>query len=206
MLSLEWNALGKFPQNAQRTIIIAAWAVGLAWSAAADGQQRAIDTQKSTMTVRVYKAGLLSALGHNHEIAAPIVRGSVDTSARQVQLYANAGALQVRDPDASGKDRAEIQSTMLGPEVLDAQRYPEIVFRSTAVEAAGPNSWTVEGTLTLRGRARPVAVAVRYADGHYIGSSRLKQTDFGITPVKVAGGAIRVKDEIRIDFDIQLMR
>lgn len=177
-----------------------------AWCATVSAQPRAIDTAKSVMSVRVSRAGVLSPLGHNHEIAAPIARGTVDVVARQVELWANAGALEVRDADGSDKDRAEIQNTMLGPEVLDARRYPEIVFRSTAAETVGAGSWIVHGNLTLHGETRPVAVEVREAAGHYLGTARLKQTVFGITPVKVAGGAIRVKDEIRIEFDIQLAR
>jgi len=174
--------------------------------AATSPQQHAIDAKKSVMTVHVYKAGLLSALGHNHQISAPITRGSIDTSGHQVELHSNAAALQVRDPDVSDKDRAQIQSTMLGSEVLDAERYPEIVFRSTSAEPAGAGSWSVHGDLTLHGQTKPVQVEVRETGGHYIGTSRFRQTDFGIKPVKVSGGAIRVKDEIRIEFDIQLAR
>ena len=54
-------------------------------------------------------------------------------------------------------------------------------------------------TLTLHGQTRVVAVEARETGGHYLRSSRFKQTDFGIKPVKVAGGTIRVKDEIRIE-------
>jgi hypothetical protein len=36
----------------------------------------------------------------------------------------------------------------------------------------------------------------------YKGSARLKQTEFGITPVTVAGGAVQVKDEVTLDFDV----
>jgi polyisoprenoid-binding protein YceI len=158
------------------------------------------------MTVRVYKAGVLSALGHNHEIAAPIVGGSVDLAARHVELQAQTRALEVRDPGVSDKDRAEIQSTMLGPEVLDAERHPEIAFRSTGAESSGAGSWKVEGNLALHGQTHTVVVEVREEGGHYVGTSRFKLTEFGIQPVKVAGGSIRVKDEIRIEFNIQLAR
>lgn len=158
------------------------------------------------MTVRVYKAGVLSALGHNHEILAPISGGTVDALAHSVELRTKAGALQVGDPGVSDKDRAEIQKTMLGPEVLDAEKYPEIVFRSTGVESAGAGSWKVQGDLTLHGATRAVTVEVREAGGHYVGGCRLKQTDFGIKPIKVGGGTVRVKDEIRLEFDIQLAR
>ena len=39
-----------------------------------------------------------------------------------------------------------------------------------------------------------------------VGSARLRQTEFGIKPPKIAGGTVRVKDEIRLDFDIQRAR
>lgn len=178
----------------------------LAVAPAAQPQQRAIDVHASTMTVRVSKAGLFSALGHDHEIVAPISGGSVNAMARQVNVSVNAAALKVKDADISETDRAQIQTTMLGPEVLDVQHYSTISFRAIRAEATGPSTWTVEGNLTLHGRTRPVVIVVRENSGHYIGSSRFKQTAFDITPIKVAGGTIRVKDEIRIDVDIQLAR
>jgi polyisoprenoid-binding protein YceI len=174
------------------------------WMCTAAAQPRAIDAQKSGMTVRVFKSGLFSAFGHDHEIAAPIADGVADVEGRRVELRAKASTLRVRDPEASDKDRQEIQKTMLGPDVLDVERYPQIVFRSTSVEPAGPGSWTVPGELTLHGQTRPITVQVRERDGHYVGAVRVKQSDFGIKPIKVAGGTVSVKDEVRIDFDIQL--
>jgi polyisoprenoid-binding protein YceI len=175
----------------------------LAWTAKA--QRHAIDTAKSVMTVRVYKAGVLSAFGHDHEIAAPITGGNVDSAGHHVELHTNASGLRVRDPKASEKDRDEIQKTMLGPDVLDADRYPEIVFRSTAVEPMGPGLWKVQGTLTVHGQTQPVTAEVREkTTGRYAGNALFKLTDFAIKPVRIAGGAVKVKDEIRIEFDIQL--
>ena len=173
---------------------------------AANAQQHTIDKQKSVMTIHVFKAGVLSAFGHDHEIAAPIASGAVDTAAHHVELRVEAGALQVRDPKGSEKDRAEIQKTMLGPEVLDVTRHPEITFRSTAAESSGAGAWKVHGSLTLHGQSKPVTVEVTEKAGHYVGQALLKQTDFGINPVRVGGGTVRVKDELRIEFDIQLTR
>jgi polyisoprenoid-binding protein YceI len=175
-------------------------------AAAAMAQPRAIDAEKSVMTVRVFKAGFLSAFGHEHDVAAPIARGSADPAAHRVELRVNAAALRVLDPKASPSDRAEVEKTMLGPEVLDAAHYPEIVFQSAGVEAAGPGSWTVKGSLQLHGRTGPVTVAVREQGGHYVGTARVKQTDFGMKPVTAAGGTVRVKDEVLIEFDVQLSR
>jgi polyisoprenoid-binding protein YceI len=173
---------------------------------AAIAQPRAIDTEKSVMTVRVSKAGMLSGLGHDHEISAPVANGTVDTASHQVVLRVNARSLRVMDQGISDKDRAEIQSNTLGLPVLDAEHFPEIAFQGTGAASGGNGAWTVNGNLTLHGQTRPVTVTVQEAAGHFKGVSRLKQSDFGITPIKVAGGTIRVKDEIQIEFDIQLAR
>ena len=178
----------------------------IALAPAANAQQRAIDTAKSVLTVRVYKAGVFSTFGHDHEISAPVASGNVDAAARRVELHVHASTLRVRDKDASEKDRAEIQKTMTGSEVLDVPQYPEISFRSTSAESAGANAWTVRGELTLHGQTHPVTVEVREQNGHYLGASRLRQTEFGIKPIKIAGGAVKVKDEVQIEFDVQLMR
>ena len=40
-------------------------------------------------------------------------------------------------------------------------------------------------------------------NGSYHGSARLRQTEFGITPVSIADGSVKVKDEVRIEFEIR---
>jgi polyisoprenoid-binding protein YceI len=168
-------------------------------------QQRQIDTSKSVIVIHVGKSGVFSGFAHDHEIGAPISSGNVNMSAPlSVELRVDARTLRVRDADASEKDRKEIQTTMLGPEVLDSERHQEIEFKSGTVEALGASHWTVRGELTLRGQTRPVTVEVEEKAGHYTGRATVRQSDFGIKPVKVAGGTVKVKDEVRVEFDIQL--
>ena len=62
----------------------------------------------------------------------------MNTAARKVELHINANSLRVRDPEASEKNRNEIQKTMLSPEILDVEHYPEILFRSTRAEPLAP--------------------------------------------------------------------
>jgi polyisoprenoid-binding protein YceI len=122
-----------------------------------------------------------------------------------VELWIKSGQLKVKDPDLAADKRAEVQKTMEGPAVLDVQRFPEIHFRSTAVKAAA-NHWTVLGNLELHGRTQPVTVEVSEDNGRYRGSASFKQTDFGIPPVSVAGGTVKVKDNVKMEFDIVLSR
>jgi polyisoprenoid-binding protein YceI len=175
--------------------------------AAANSDAREIDSSHSTMMVHVYKSGLLSAFGHNHEIQAPIQAGQVkESGSPSVELRVDARKLRVLDTEVSSDTRAQIQETMLGAQVLDADHFPEIRFQSAGVEPKGPNHWIVRGALALHGKNRPVAVEVSLNDGHYRGSATVKQTDFGITPVTVAGGTVKVKNEVKIEFEIALMQ
>jgi polyisoprenoid-binding protein YceI len=185
----------------RRTVFLAAVSVvcGLGVSA----QQHNIDTQKSTLTIHVGKTGLFSGLGHEHEVRASIHSGTADTGSHpEVEVHVDARALRVIDKDASEKERAEVQKTMLGPEVLDSERHQEIVFKSTGAEAAGQGQWTLRGNLTLRGQTRPVTVQVTLKDDRYTGAATVKQTDFGIKPPGKAG--VRAKDEVKIAFDVRL--
>jgi polyisoprenoid-binding protein YceI len=166
-------------------------------------QQHNIDTQKSTLTIRVGKTGVFSALGHEHEVLAPIHSGVAETGSHPtVEVRVDARALRVIDKDDSEKNRAEVQKTMLGPEVLDSEHYQEIVFKCTDVEPNGEGRWALRGNLTLRGQMRPVSAHVTLKDGRYIGETTVKLTDFGIRPPGKAG--VKAKDEIRIQFDLRL--
>jgi polyisoprenoid-binding protein YceI len=161
-----------------------------------------IDAQRSVMMVRVFKSGMFSAFGHEHEISAPIKQGSLNENSRSVELAVDARQMKVMDKDVSEKDRSEIQETLQGPKVLDSGKFPEIHFHSSAVESNGDGRWRVRGDLTLHGQTKPITFEVHGKDGHYQGSAELKQTDFGIQPVSVGGGTVKVKDTVRIEFQI----
>jgi polyisoprenoid-binding protein YceI len=185
----------------RRTVFLAAMSLMCVLGVSA--QQHNIDTQKSTLTIRVGKTGAFSGLGHEHEVRAPIHSGTADTGSHPaVEVHVDARALRVIDKGESEKDRAEVQKTMLGTEVLDSERHQEIVFKSIAAEPAGPGQWTLRGNLTLRGQTHPVTVHVALKDGRYTGDTIVKQTDFGIKPPGKAG--VRAKDEVRIEFDVRL--
>ena len=97
-----------------------------------------LDLKRSTVTIFVSKSGLFSALADNHTIRAPLAGGSISAEPPlAVEVSIQAADLVVLDPDLSASKRAEVQTRMLGPEVLDVKTYPQITFASTAVEPAG---------------------------------------------------------------------
>jgi len=174
----------------------------LAYIAVQGQEQRQIDVQKSKLTVRVYKSGLFSAFAHDHEITAPITHGVFQEANPSVELTVDARKLRVVDPEVSDKDRAEIQATMLSAKVLEAEKFPEISFRSSKIERLGADKWAVQGDLSLHGQTRPVKVEVERQSGIYRGSATVLQKDFGIEPIRIAGGSVKVKNEVRIEFEI----
>jgi polyisoprenoid-binding protein YceI len=165
-----------------------------------------LDLAASKVSVHVEKSGLFSAFAHNHTIAAPLASGRLDLQNRAIELKFRSQDMKVMDPGVSASDRADIEHTMKSDQVLDPERFPEITFTSTSVEPAGeasaPKSYLVHGNLTLHGVTKPIEMPVSLSEGHYTGRVTLKQTDFSITPVRIGGGTIRVKDPIEIVFEI----
>ena len=179
----------------------------VAATAALAAESRPIDADRSTLTVFVYKAGLFSAFADDHIIRAPIASGSIsDDAPRAVEVVVRSASLEVLDPKLAADKRSEVQSRMLGPEVLDSQKYPDITFTSTAVEPAGPDRWTVTGRLSIHGKTHPATFSVARKDGRYRGTVVVKQRDFEIQPISIAGGVVKVKDELKVEFDIVASR
>lgn len=164
--------------------------------------QTAPAARNSTITIHVGKTGLFSGLGHDHTISAPVSRAVIDPKSKSASITVLTKEMKVLDPEASEKDRQEVQATMLGPKVLDAQKYPEIHFASTRIEQTSAGDFRVSGNLELHGTTRQLEFSVTGTPDHYSGKTKLKQTDFGIQPVSVGGGTVKVKDEIELEFNV----
>jgi len=178
----------------------------LSGAAAMHAESRAITVQGSSLTVFVYKTGLFSAFADNHVIRAPLVEGSVsEEPPLAVSVLVHSAELEVIDPGLAPTRRAEIQARMLGSEVLDATRYPDIAFTSTAIDVTGLERWTVTGRLTIHGQSRVVMFTVTRRSRRYRGDVSLKQRDFGIEPITVLGGTVKVKDELKVQFDVAVL-
>jgi polyisoprenoid-binding protein YceI len=166
-------------------------------------EDAAIDVQRSTISVHVGKAGLLSAAGHDHTIAAPISSGIMRESATpRVEFTIETAKMTVQpDPKVDAKTQAQIQKDM-EEMTLETRKFSEIAFKSSRVDKLAGDQWKVDGDLSLHGVTKPIVLNVKRAGDSYTGHTTLKQTDFGIKPISVGGGMIKVKDQIEIDFAI----
>lgn len=182
-------------------------------SAPAENDIYLIEAGLSRFTVRGAAGGLLSGLGHNPIVAirdyTGEVRGDPATPAQaSLTLKIRAASLTVEN-DASEKDRREMQRVML-EEVLEAPTYPGIAFASTRVTQLENNHVQIDGDLTLHGVTRPQRIVAHLAiTGDLLrvfGEFTVRQTDYRIKLASVAGGALKLKDELKFTFDIVARR
>lgn len=195
-----------------RTAAIAL-ALTLAPAARAAERTYVVDASASRMVVSVERAGLFSFAGHRHEVEASGIEGRIVAVAEEVarssvSLRFPAAGLKVSGKGEPAEDVPKVQSKMEGPEVLDVARFADILFRSTAVEgreAGGVFNLRVSGELTLRGVTRPLVLPLRVTLKDDVleaaGQAVLKQTEFGMQPISVAG-VVKVKNELGLDYKI----
>ena len=95
---------------------------------------------------------------------------------------------------------------MLSKSQLDIEHYPVMKFTSTQIETQSPETYTVTGTLTIRGVTQLVTflaqVEQREPALHIQGSFRFKQSSFGYEPYSALFGAVRNQDEVLLHFDV----
>jgi polyisoprenoid-binding protein YceI len=184
-------------------------------SAGPQSEEFRIDAASSKMVVNVGRSGIFGFAGHDHEVIAPVLDGSVtlnrtDVSRSKLAIRFDASAMKVTGKGEPAKDVPEVQRVMLSREVLDVERHPTIAFVSESI-AVGKRSASgmqlrINGKLTLRGVEHRVTVPteVELASDRLTakGKAEVKQSDFGIHPVSAGAGTVKVKDEVELLFTI----
>jgi polyisoprenoid-binding protein YceI len=177
----------------------------------------AIDGRSSRLTVRAFATGLLAAMGHNPTIGIRDFNGELKFNpdkleASSLKIIIKSSSLSVQD-DISAKDLREMERLM-NQEVLETARFPEIVYEAPSISVTKSAdmlySAMLKGTLTLHGVSRSQPINVRVALlGSMLrasGDFSLSQTDYDIKLVSVAGGALKLKDELKFSFEIVARR
>ena len=181
--------------------------------------------------IKTGRAGLAARAGHDLTIeitrwsarvtvpaagdadAGPAGAGAGGGVAASVTADLDLGSLAVREGAGSAKpltdrDRREIENT--ARKILGQGVHATAVFTSTLVVApgaAGGPGGAVEGTVALNGRSKAVRIQLAAAAAdRYRGTATVKQTDFGITPYTGFFGALKLRNEIGVEFEADLNR
>ncbi|HTU48165.1 MAG TPA: YceI family protein [Bryobacteraceae bacterium] len=177
----------------------------------------AIDAEMSRVTVRPFASGTLSAAAQIPTLTvrdltgeAHFRAGTLDSASVQIKI--EAASFTVVE-DVSEQERQEIEHT-LHRDILEADKYPEIVFSTSNVSAskAGDGQYWINliADVSLHGvtGSEPVAAQVVVAgDTLFVrGELTVVHSTYKIKPVALAGGALRLRDEVKCLFDIVARR
>jgi polyisoprenoid-binding protein YceI len=172
-----------------------------------------IDVRASRFRVQAFVTGMLARMGHNPTIGIRDFSGEMKFDPDKLQaggfhLVIKTASLSVQD-DINDKDRREIERLM-SQEVLETSKFPEVVYDASNITitkmADALYSAAVSGNLTMHGvtnsQTIPVRVALFGSMLRASGDFSLEQTDYNIKLVSVAGGALKLKDELKFSFEI----
>ncbi|MEC5160553.1 hypothetical protein ACFDR9_002306 [Janthinobacterium sp. CG_23.3] len=173
----------------------------------------AIAPLASLIAITVRRAGALAHLGHDHVVASHTVEGFIapkqgraDFHFRLDQLSVDEAELREQAGLATQPSAAAIDGTrnnMLN-KVLDAARFPDVTVQVTRAATHTPGA-PLGVAITLHGVTRTMSIPVEFElnkVGDMVASGRLtlKQSDFGLVPFSVMGGAMAVQDQMELRF------
>jgi polyisoprenoid-binding protein YceI len=164
----------------------------------------------SSFAFAVRHSGVFWYRGSLSDVAATL-RGDGDGDGDALALEGSA-----RVDSISVVEPAAMRASVLGPEFFDAERHPEITFRSTAVSLDSDGLVALDGELTIRGVTRPVTASGHYAPprpssfGEIAGlqlQTSFDRRDFGFDwQMELPGGGIAVGWDVEVDIDLLLKR
>ncbi|HVW70882.1 MAG TPA: YceI family protein [Steroidobacteraceae bacterium] len=176
--------------------------------------------------MRIFRGGPLAKAGHNHVIASHALHGTLyvpsdparvtfQVDVPVAELTVDEAALREQEhsdefpPEVPDSAKQGTRKNMLGPALLDAERYPDVLLEAERLEpvaSGAAGDWLAHVRVTVRDCVSSVVVPAHSAsgDGSVVvsGEFPLKQTDLGLTPFSALLGALQVVDEMQVRFRI----
>ena len=190
-----------------KTAIAMAIVVALPVLAHADTWQ--IDSSHTSVEFTVRHMMISNVKGQFQKTTGTITANGNDPASAKIDVTIDASSVDTR---VERRD-AHLKS----PDFLDVAKYPTITFKSTKVEADGPNKWKMTGDLTVHGVTKPVVLDVEGSGPpiQVMGNTRagasattkIKRSDFGLTWNKaLEAGGVLVGDEVAISIDVEAVK
>ena len=176
-----------------------------------------IDTRASQFTVQAFASGLISTVSHCPKIAIREWTGEVQvaasaTGSSSLKVRVKSASLEVVD-ELRESDRLEIQRVMK-MEVLEVDRFPDIAYESSEVRLEKQKQdlyrASVVGKLSLHGATHDheffSQVALGSDTARAYGNFSVRQSDYNIRIVSIAGGTLKLQDELKFSFYVVARR
>ena len=190
-----------------RTLAMVALASSLAASAAAAPETLVIDRNHSDVSFKI-RHFVSNVSGRFTDFAGTIVADPAKPEAATVEFTVKSASI-----DTSQENR---DKHLRSADFFDAEKFPEIAFKSTKVKTVGKNKYEVAGDLSMHGVTKPVTLAVTYLGSVGAGkdekfgfeaTTTLNRKDFGIIWNKALDtGGYMLGDEVPISINIEAAR
>jgi polyisoprenoid-binding protein YceI len=162
--------------------------------------------EPSSFAFAVRHSGAFWYRGTLSDVAATL---HADDDALVLAGSARVDSISVTEP-------AAMRASVLGPEFFDAERHPEITFRSSDLRLTENGRVDLDGELTIKGTTRPITAGGRYAPPRQssfgvIAGLELRTSfdrrEFGFDwQLELPGGGDAVGWEVRVDIDLLLIQ
>lgn len=163
-----------------------------------------------TLLLKTRRTGLGRRAGHDLTIEATRWQAdavvNVDNPGQSsVSLTIEVDSLEVREGTGGLKpltdaDRADIKTT-IGEKILHTAEHPAITFSSSQVTGSS-DAFQISGDLTIMGQAHLVTVSGGIDAGRIRGRATVTQSRWGIKPYSAFVGALRLADDVTVEFDL----
>jgi hypothetical protein len=161
---------------------------------------------EATIHVFTYREGLLSNLGH--DLRLTISRFRIEVRGNEVIATFDPSSLTVDGAVVSGRvDGAKLSDAdkqkihdIICQQVLRSKEHPEVRLSARVGTKSAP--FRIDGSLTLCGTTRRVAVVLQEEGKRLRGSIELCPSQWGVKPFRALGGTLKVKDKVLVVLDV----
>jgi polyisoprenoid-binding protein YceI len=186
------------------------FALALAASASVPKGAYTVDKAHTSLIFRVSHLGFSTYTGRFTRVEARLQFDPNDIAGSRVDVTIDPHSIEA-DNAPSG-----FMQTLAGKDWLDADRYPEMNFRTRSIELTGQNTFRILGELTLHGVSRPVTLEARYNGGYaghpydphartgFSARGTFRRSDFGVSfGIPAAGTTLGVGDEVEVTVETE---
>jgi polyisoprenoid-binding protein YceI len=168
----------------------------------------AIDPQHSRIGFAVRHLMINDVHGSFNDFEGTVIVDEKDLTKSSVEFTAKVASIDTNVPQRD----AHLKS----PDFFDAEKYPEITFKSTRVERAG-NNFRAIGTFTMHGVSKTITIPFRasgpivdgfgYTRASVEADLQLNRQDYGVKWNQVLDkGGLAVDNIVRIDLDLEAVK
>jgi polyisoprenoid-binding protein YceI len=167
------------------------------------------------IVIKTGRAGLAAKAGHDLTIEVTQWSARVEVpadedggvTAAKVTAELDLGSLEVREGTGGAKPLSDGDRVQIKKQMENILGGATATFASSRIITSGASGGAIEGTLTINGKSQPARLQVSEpAPGRYRGSGTVVQTAYGIKPYVGFFGALKLKDEVAVEFDVDLTK